>query len=79
MKTLTTEIKRKLRKIAKAKETEVEEILDDYKEVYQLVRKHYDVPQDRVSKLALRRVLGKMDISELTQVLLPPSTPQTAR
>ncbi|NIQ04894.1 MAG: hypothetical protein GWO20_03905 [Candidatus Korarchaeota archaeon] len=68
---LNEEIRKKLSKIANARGKDFNDILKDYKENYTFVKKHYNVAEENVSQATIRRLLGKMIMSELTEVLIP--------
>lgn len=67
------QVQEKLRKIAKLKGKDYEEILQEYREVYEMVEKYYDLQNSKeVPTSALRHLLGRaLTIDEMTEVLMP--------
>lgn len=65
-------IKEKLKKIAEARGKDYDLILQEYKQACESVKDFKDLSEEHRPYAAFRHLLGKLSISEQTQVLMPP-------
>lgn len=72
-------IKKKLETIAKTQGKPYQEVHEEYKKALEKVDGYKDITEQQKPYAALRYLLGKLDMTQRTEVLMPRPTPILVR
>lgn len=72
-------IRKKLESIAKTQDKSFQEVCEDYKQALEKVNGYKNLTDEQKPYAALRYLLGKLDMKQRTEILMPRATPMIVR